>query len=390
MRDINCNKYDVTVISARNHMVFTPLLASTTVGTLEARAVCLPIVELQPALRQPQNYYFAANAVAVHPEQKLVEACSEDGVKFYVEYDVLAIATGSQGSTFGIPGVEENAHFLRDASHATAIRNQLIRNWNAANIPGRDLRERDRLLHTCFVGGGPTGVEACGELADFIARDLMKIDPSRARDMRITLVEGNELLGSFDARLRQYAANKLVKEGVHLVKGIVKEVRPRDVELTDGRILEAGLIVWSTGVGPTPFILSLPFSKTSRGRIAVDDRLRVMMPHGTACADAAGPSSMSDISMALQDEDLLEPSSSEGSPAGMVPLDNVFSLGDCCANLDDPLPALAQVAEQQGKYLAKVLNQRASSAVDATHSVPKFVYRSLGAMATVGELCSIK
>ena len=102
VKDIDAAKYDITVISPRNHMIFTPLLSSTCVGTLETRAVTLPIVDLQPALRQPQNYYYSASAVAVHPEEKMVEACSEDGVRFFVDYDVLCISTGSQGSTFGM------------------------------------------------------------------------------------------------------------------------------------------------------------------------------------------------------------------------------------------------------------------------------------------------
>lgn len=70
---------------------------------------------------------------------------------------MLAISTGSQGSTFGIPGVEQHAMPLRDASHSTAVRNALIAAWNAASIPGRSDRERARLLHVVIVGGGPTG-----------------------------------------------------------------------------------------------------------------------------------------------------------------------------------------------------------------------------------------
>lgn len=394
IHDLDPKKYDITIISPRNHMIFTPLLSSTCVGTLETRAVTLPIIDLQPALRQPQNYYFAATAVAVHPQDRLVEACSEDGIRFFAEYDVLVIATGSQGSTFGIPGVEEFTHFLRDASHSTAIRNKLIMNWNRANIPGRPLTERDRLLHTVVVGGGPTGVEFAGELSDFISRDLKKIDPDRALDMRITLIEANELLGSFDARLREYTARQLVKEGVHLVKGVVKEVRETELELQDGSIVPFGLCVWSTGVGPTPFTLSLPFTKTSRGRLAVDERLRVMAPPPHSARDKnesdngdgvreSGPRQMSDVSIVQEEE---PPPVAEEAVA--EPLPNVFALGDCCANSDTPLPALAQVAEQQGKYLARVLNMRARQAPDAasaaTNAPPKFVYRSLGSMATVG------
>jgi NADH dehydrogenase FAD-containing subunit len=118
VRDIDPHKYDITVISPRNHLVFTPLLSSCCVGTLESRAVTLAISDLQKALKAPYNYYYAADCISVDPHKKVIEACSADGLKFFVDYDALAIATGSQGSTFGIPGVEEHAHFLRDASNA--------------------------------------------------------------------------------------------------------------------------------------------------------------------------------------------------------------------------------------------------------------------------------
>lgn len=156
-RDIDPRKYDITVLSPRNHMVFTPLLASTCIGTLEPRGVCQAIADLQPALKQPQNFYYAASAMAVHPNERIIEARSEDGLRFFVEYDILAISTGSQGSTFGIPGVEKYACFLRDASHTQIIRSRLMTNWSKANIPGRSISERDKLLHCVVVGGGPTG-----------------------------------------------------------------------------------------------------------------------------------------------------------------------------------------------------------------------------------------
>lgn len=421
LRDIDPSKYDVTVISPRNHFVFTPLLSSTCVGTLEARAVTLSVVDLQKAIKAPQNFYYAAEAVAVHPEDKIVEACSRDGIKFFVDYDVLAISTGSQGSTFGIPGVSENAHFLRDAANADAIRTQLINNWNRANIPGRSLQERERILHTVVVGGGPTGVEFAGDLAHFINGDLHRIDPGRAQDMRVTLIEADQLLGSFDARLREYAAKKLSKAGIHLIKAIVKEVRENEIELKDGSVVPYGLCVWSTGVGPTPFTLSLPFLKTPKGRLAVNERLQVLMPRkasssaeesaqrnptagassgtpvggaatdgGTSATADSGPTTMSEVSID-QDE---EPAAGESGPQG-IPLPDVVAMGDCCANADTPLPALAQVAEQQGKFLAKVLNERAAKgglgttaqaeSTAAARGLPqKFVYRSVGAMATVG------
>lgn len=83
-------------------------------------------------------------------------------------------------------------------------------------------------------------------------QDLMKIDPDRARDVRVTLVEAMQVLGSFDARLREYAARTLHRQGIHLVHGMVKEVREKEVELRSGDVMPYGLCVWSTGVGAPP------------------------------------------------------------------------------------------------------------------------------------------
>lgn len=84
------------VISPRNHMVFTPLLASACVGTVEPRSTAVPLVELQKALRQPQNYYFNAKATSIDVEERAVECCDLTGINFTCRYDALAIATGSQ------------------------------------------------------------------------------------------------------------------------------------------------------------------------------------------------------------------------------------------------------------------------------------------------------
>ncbi|GBF90543.1 internal alternative NAD(P)H-ubiquinone oxidoreductase, mitochondrial-like [Raphidocelis subcapitata] len=396
-RDIDPKLYDLTVLSPRNHMVFTPLLASATTGTIEARSVAVHITSIQKALHEPQNQYIAARALAVYPERRVVEAASEDGIRFFVPFDKLAVCTGSQGSTFGIPGVEEHTHFLRDLRHAEAIRNHLIENIAAAGVPGRPMDEFNRLLHIVIVGGGPTGVEVAGELANLIHRDLSKIYPDRAKAMRVTMIEAKELLGSFDGSLREYAARKLTRQGIRLRKGVVRVVEPTSLTLTDGTVIPFGLCIWSTGVGPTEFTLGLPFAKTQVGRLAVDEQLRVLAPPkqdaagGSVRAEGeavAGPGKVTP----LTDEHrpiTPAPGSAAADAAALArlhPVPDVFALGDCCANPQTPLPALAQVAEQQGRYLARVLNGQAR---DSAYKAPGFVYKHLGSMATVGGTSAI-
>lgn len=273
--------------------------------------------------------------------------------KFTVSYDKLVIAAGAEASTFGINGVKEHAIFLREVHHAQEIRRRLLLNLMLSDVPGISEDEKKRLLHCVVIGGGPTGVEFSGELSDFIIKDVHE-RYSHVKDfIHVTLIEANEILSSFDVRLRQYATKQLTKSGVRLVRGVVKDVQPEKVILNDGTEVPYGLLVWSTGVGPSPFTKSLYFPKSPGGRIGVDDWLRI-------------PS--------VQD---------------------VFAIGDCSGFLETTgkptLPALAQVAERQGKYLSNLLNQIGKAgggyrnAAENLELGDPFVYRHLGSMATVGR-----
>ncbi|KAK9279381.1 hypothetical protein L1049_013060 [Liquidambar formosana] len=361
MKGIDTEIYDVVCVSPRNHMVFTPLLASTCVGTLEFRSVAEPIGRIQPAIsRAPGSYFFLAHSTGLDTDNHVVdcrtvtdEANTLDPWNFKISYDKLIIALGAQALTFGIRGVTENAIFLREVSHAQEIRRKLLLNLMLSDVPGISEEEKRRLLHCVVVGGGPTGVEFSGELSDFIIRDVHQRYAHVKDYIHVTLIEANEILSSFDDRLRRYATKQLTKSGVHLVRGIVKDVQPQKIILNDGTEVPYGLLVWSTGVGPSPFVKSLELPKSPEGRIGVDEWLRV-------------PSAQ-----------------------------DVFSIGDCSGFLESTgrptLPALAQVAEREGKYLANLLNKigkagggRANTAKDMELGDP-FVYKHLGSMATIGR-----
>lgn len=361
MKDIDTNIYDVVCISPRNHMVFTPLLASTCVGTLEFRSVAEPIGRIQPAIsREPGSYFFLSNCMGVDFQNRQVHCETvTDGVEtlnpwnFKVAYDKLVIASGAEASTFGIKGAKEHATFLREVYHAQEIRRKLLLNLMLSDVPGVTDEEKRRLLHCVVVGGGPTGVEFSGELSDFIQKDVRQRYAHVKDYIHVTLVEANEILSSFDDRLRQYAVKQLTKSGVRLVRGIVKDVQPKKIILSDDTDIPYGVLVWSTGVGPSPFVNGLEVPKAPGGRIGIDEWLRV-------------PS--------VQD---------------------VFAIGDCSGFLESTgkpvLPALAQVAERQGKYLAKLLNHVGKSgggradAAKALEFGDPFVYRHLGSMATIGR-----
>lgn len=362
MKGLDPEIYDIVCVSPRNHMVFTPLLASTCVGTLEFRSVAEPIARIQPAIsREPGSYFFLANCTGISADKHMVhcETVTDgeqtlDPWSFTVSYDKLVIALGAVPTTFGIHGVKEHAIFLREVHHAQEIRRKLLLNLMLSDVPGISEEEKQRLLHCVVVGGGPTGVEFSGELSDFIMRDVHQRYAHVKDYIRVTLIEANEILSSFDVRLRNYAVNQLTKSGVRLVRGTVKDVQDLKIILNDGSEVPYGLLVWSTGVGPSPLVHSLDLPKAAGGgRIGVDEWLCV-------------PS--------VQD---------------------VFSIGDCSGFVESTgrqtLPALAQVAERQGKYLANQLNRigkagggRAKSGKDIDFGEP-FVYKHLGSMASVGS-----
>lgn len=344
-----CN---LVVLSQRNHMLFTPLLPQTCTGTLEFRAVCEPVQRIQPALAQLPNSFYRTMAYDVDFDKKVVN-CIAVGVLgagenvpvkgFEYKYDYLVLAHGARANTFNIPGVEENAFFLREISEARGIRRRIVQNLMTAKLPTTSQEEVERLLHFVVVGGGPTGVEFAADIADFLKEDIPQIDPALLGFCQVTLVEASEVLGTFDEKLRNYAAKRLVKIGVKLRKAVVAEVTENAVILTDGEVLRTGLVVWSTGVGSSSFSRTLKCDKNRGGRIAIDGELRVL---------------------------------NEGKV-----VDSVYALGDCAADTKTPLPTLAAVASRQGKFLAKKLNNVLANKSD--NSI--FVFRSLGSMASLGR-----
>lgn len=277
---------------------------------------------------------------------------------FELPYDHLVLACGTETNTFGTPGVahgENNVYFLKQLEHARAIRNRLIECFERAASPGVSDAEKDRLLSFCVVGGGPISVEFAGELHDFITRDVAMWYPELIRRVRVTLIEaGDHLLGAFDARLVAYVESLMRRKKFDVRTGVaVKAVHPHRVELSDGSEMPCGIVIWSTGVAPVPFMAALREKGEMRwehGRVLMDDRMRLLDGSG---ADASG--------------------AADGT------VDGVYGLGDCAASYTKPLPTLGGVARLQANYLAERLNG-GGSAEDA----PPFKYVSLLQMSSVG------
>ncbi len=323
------------MVSPRNHFLFTPLLPSTTVGTIEFRSIIEPIRHARTDMQ-----FFHAEAVAVDSGARRVTCRAvADGHEFAVPFDTLVIAVGAISNTFNVPGVAEHALFLKELADARALRGRIISCFEHANIPGIPPEERKRLLHFVVCGGGPTGVEFAAELHDFLSDDLGRTYPHLRGYAVITLVEAmKDILGSFDEKLRRYATDLFRRQRIRLLlESPVVRVERGQLLLQNGTVLPFGLLLWTTGVGPTAFARTAGLPADPRGRVVTDEFFRVRGYR------------------------------------------DIYAIGDCGTVEGASLPATAQVAQQQGKYLGRALTRLARGTPPAP-----FRYRNLGMLAYVG------
>ena len=211
LNHLNPGQFDVTVVSPRNYFLFTPILPSATVGTVDCRSIVEPIRKLILKHHKGQDVQFhEASCVDILPEKKQIICRDESGIQgtvaqFNLDYDILVSAVGATNNTFGTPGVEENCHFLKEITDAHVVRDAIIDLLESSCIPGQPVEEIKRLLHFVIVGGGPTGVEFASELRDFLREDLPKIYPHIVNDFQVTLLQsGDHILNTYDQQISSF------------------------------------------------------------------------------------------------------------------------------------------------------------------------------------------
>jgi len=327
--------FEVSVVSPRNYFLFTPLLTSTCVGTIEFRSIIEPV----RSIRNLKNFYLA-RCKGIDFEKQVVKAITvKDSNPVEIPYDHLIIAVGARNNTFGIPGVAENSYPIREVSDASGVRNHLVELLETASNPEINPNEISKLLKIIVVGGGPTGVEYAAELYDFVVKDLKRWFPKVADELRISIIETrSQILGTFHKKLGEFTTKKLIRRGIEIESGVaVKKLEPNKAHLSDGREIDFGLAIWSAGNTQGEFIKSLELKKDDVGRLLTTSY------------------------MSLHDHR------------------NVYALGDC-ANPDNVrLPATAQVAEQQGRHVAKLLKRESSG-----KKVGPFKFFNMGSLAYIG------
>lgn len=257
-------EYHVTVVSPSNHFLFTPMLPSATVGTLEFRSLVEPVRKI---IKRVKGHFVKASAVDVDFSNKLVELESMgphgEKERFYLPYDKLIVGVGSTTNPHGVKGLE-HCHFLKDISDARRVRNAVIRNLETASLPTTSDEERRRLLSFVVSGGGPTGVEFAAELYDMLNEDLCKFYPRLLRnEISVHVIQSRgHILNTYDEALSKYAEERLAHDNVDVqTNARVKEVQEDKILFTqkdkDGKTvtkeLPMGFCLWSTGVSQTDF-----------------------------------------------------------------------------------------------------------------------------------------
>jgi NADH:ubiquinone reductase (H+-translocating) len=254
-----------------NFLLYTPFLPEAASGTLEPRHVVTPLREVL------KRTYLRLGAIDAHdPEARTVELRMHDGSSEQVRYDQLLLALGSVSRTLPVPGLAEHAIGFKSLADAIWLRNHVVETLEAANS-SEDPARREQMLTYVFVGGGYAGLEALAELQDFAA-DAMDFYPrARLQGMRWVLVEAaDRVLPEIDADLADYALRELRGRGIDIRLGTtLEEVGPDHAKLSTGEVLSTKTVVWTAGVTPHPSLRNLSVPLDDRGRVPVDEYLRV-------------------------------------------------------------------------------------------------------------------
>ncbi|MGZ6897074.1 MAG: NAD(P)/FAD-dependent oxidoreductase [Acidimicrobiia bacterium] len=331
---------EVTIVDRHNFHTFSPLLYQVATAGLAPDDIAPNLRGIVQRAPNVEARMTAVRGVDFDRREVLVDGAPP------IPYDVLVLAAGAVTNDFGIPGVEEHAIPLKTIADATHLRSTVLRRFEDANADA-SLVDDGRLTFV-VAGGGPTGVELSGALAELftkvLARDFKHLDIRRAR---VVLVEmSDHLLGGFSPTSQDEAKRELDQRGVEVRLGTtIVKVAADAVHLGDGSVIPTATVVWAAGVKANPLGADLGLPLTRRGEI-------------TVAADLTLP----------------------GHP-------EVFVIGDLAAATDRdgaPLPQLAPVAIQAGRHVARTIIRR-----QAGKRTKPFRYVDKGIMATIGRRSAV-
>lgn len=328
---------DVTIVDRENHHLFQPLLYQVATAGLSPGAIAVPIRSV--VAKQKNVNVLLDEAIAIDFEKNRIGLRDDR----WLDFDYLVAATGARTNYFGNDGWAKYAHGMKNLRDAIRIRERVLLAFEEAEVEPDPIRQK-KLLTFVVIGGGPTGVEMAGAISELgrhvLTGDYRNINPE---DIRVILVEmAPRVLGPFTPELSEKARISLQEIGVEVRTGTaVKDVKEECVLVGDEWI-DAAIIVWASGVRPTSFASKLDAELDRGGRVIV----------GQDCSIPGKP--------------------------------NVFAVGDMSSltpeGAERPLPGVAPVAMQQGRYIAKAIK----ADLDGKPREP-FHYVDKGTMATIGR-----
>ncbi len=304
-----------TLVTPRNYFLFTPLLPSAVTGVVEFRSI------VEPARRRLAGVQvLEAEATEIDWQSRSIQCRSSLSAEtFEVAFDDLVVAVGTGTADYGIPGVREHSQQLTTIADARGIRQRILEQFALASLPGLDRAEIRRRLTFVVCGAGPTGVEVAAEIHDLLRRELVRSFGALADQARLVLIEaGPRILRSFDKALAAYAQRHFQREHIEVrLETTVARLEADRVLLGDGTAVPCGLVVWAAGTTALSLVrTAFAEALNDQERIRVDSFLRV------------------------------------------IGRERVWAAGDCAVT-EPAFPATAQVAQQQGSYLAKALARQA-------------------------------
>ncbi|HEY2069991.1 MAG TPA: NAD(P)/FAD-dependent oxidoreductase [Rhizomicrobium sp.] len=331
----------VTLVDRQNHHLFQPLLYQVATAALSPADIAEPVRKM---LRGQDSVEVMLDEVSgIDTAGRSVSLASGRTLR----YDILVVATGATHSYFGHDEWADFAPGLKTIADARQIRSRLLLAFEEAEM-SEDVAEQKRLMTIAVVGGGPTGVELAGSIAELacyaLSKDFHRI---RAETATVLLLEaGTRILAAFPDDLASYATTKLTKLGVTVRTRCVVENVTADGVTANGETIGAGLVIWAAGVRASRMgaMLGVPVDRAGRVTVATD--------------------------------------------LSVTGLDGVYALGDIALCPDangKPLPGLAQVAKQQGEYLGKALAKKITK---GTQPAP-FRFQNRGNTAIIGRHAAV-
>jgi NADH dehydrogenase len=260
-----------TIVSPENFMLYTPMLPEAASGTLEPRHVVVPLRQMCPHAE-----LLLGRVRGLDEERRVAQVETPGAGAFEVGYEQLVLALGSVGRALPVPGLSEHGVGFKDLADAIALRNHVLRELEAAAGENDGVAAAAHLTFV-FVGAGYAGVEALAELSDLV-RDALRWYPGlRAVPQRWVLVDAApKILAEIPTRLGDYAARELARRGVEIhVTTTLESVDEREAVLSNGLRIPTRTLVWTAGVKAHPLLGELGLPLDDRGRVVVDELLRV-------------------------------------------------------------------------------------------------------------------